>query len=339
MKRKMKVLLSTMAIGAISLFGVLGASCNAAGWVEDKIDQLMCKHEITEVIAAVDATCLEDGYSEYEVCIDCGYEVVARKVEKARGHQTVIVKGKPATCTGMGLSDGAICEVCGEIVVKQENTRALGHNKVEVDAVAPTCTKTGLTAGVVCDNEGCGQVFVAQQVVEMTEHRYYKGVCRDCGAIDFEIIDTSAMTEVEVEVGDRIGGGFYRLYNTDKDFLCGFIVVENNDGVGFGLLFDGLGVVTGNGSDFESYREIYAPADSKIRMIDSGMTYEDDGESIASQWIDIYIPANVSEIWIDGDKTLNIIVNNTSKLVAYVGMNTGYGPSDHISGCLFKLVP
>ena len=333
-----------MAIGAISLFGVLGASCNAAGWVEDKIDQLMCKHEITEVIAAVDATCLEDGYSEYEVCIDCGYEVVARKVEKARGHQTVIVKGKPATCTGMGLSDGAICEVCGEIVVKQENTRALGHNKVEVDAVAPTCTKTGLTAGVVCDNEGCGQVFVAQQVVDMTAHVYYKDECRTCGAVDVEAIkatDTSAMREVEVEVGDSIGGGFYRLYNTDVDTYTGMIVLENNDHVGFGLYFDGLGAASVNISAAADYVELAAPADSKIVTIDSGKTYEDDGETLALQWIDIYIPANVNEIWNDVDLTLNIIVNNnnTNKLVAYVSMTNIYAPLSHVPGCLFKLVP
>lgn len=313
MKRKMKVLLSTMAIGAISLFGVLGASCNAAGWVEDKIDQLMCKHEITEVIAAVDATCLEDGYSEYEVCIDCGYEVVQRKVEKARGHQTVIVKGKPATCTGMGLSDGAICEVCGEIVVEQENTRALGHNKVEVDAVAPTCTKTGLTAGVVCDNEGCGQVFVAQQVVKMTEHRYYKDVCRDCGITREEAIrtkDTSSMQQVEVQVGDVIGGGYYRLS-------------------GFGDEYTNM-VTTGNDLNIGIF------GGSLVLMLRGGEQHisKDSGIIIVVDWdlerntMDIYIPENVNIVTDEG----TFVIDNTTKLVSY-------GPSlVHQSGGLFKLV-
>ena len=332
MKRRFKVLLSTLAIGAISLFGVFGASCGAVDWVEEKFDQLTCAHETTDVIAAVEATCLEDGHSEYEVCIDCGWEVVAKKVEKATGHKTKVVKGRAATCTVMGISDGAVCEVCGEITVEQKNTPALGHHKVELKAVAPTCTQTGLTAGIACDNEGCGKVFVAQEVVDVVEHRYYNNICRVCSALEV-LPDTLSMTEVEVNVGDRIGGGYYRLYGVDaKNGESGLIVVQNNNGVGFGLyvsLFTAIAV----DKDY-NWTEIYAPATTSIIVLNDDYAYNTEGE----MFIDLYIPSYVSEVWSNGDKTLQVYVDNTSVLLAYVEDMSADGSLVHKSGGLYKLV-
>ena len=67
-----------------------------------------------------------------------------------------------------------------------------GCNHVEVidPAVAPTCTVTGLTEGKHCAK--CGEVFVKQEVVPVTDHSYVNGTCTVCGA-------TNNLTEVIAE--------------------------------------------------------------------------------------------------------------------------------------------
>lgn len=251
MKRSIKVMLSTIAIGAVSLFGVFGASCSAVDWVEEKINQLKCPHEYTDTVDAVAPTCTEDGHSQYKVCIDCGYEVTPKKVEKATGHKTKVIKGTPATCTEMGLSDAEECEVCGEIVVEHKDIPALGHNRVELPAVAPTCTETGLTAGIACDREGCGIVLVEQSVLEMVEHRYYKGECRDCGAIQYKFEDESTFTKTLVQGGDNLVGKTVRIMAKDYVAHNPYVLVVGDTGYGFAVenTDDGLKLVVSDGAD------------------------------------------------------------------------------------------
>ncbi len=286
MKRSVKVLLSTLAIGAISLFGVFGASCGAVDWVEEKFDQLTCEHATTKVEAAKAPTCTEDGWMEYEVCVDCGWEVTKKVVDEAKGHTIVVLEGYDATCTTMGKTDGSFCTVCEEVITEQKFTPALGHHKAELKAVAPTCTETGLTSGIACDNEGCGQIFVAQKVVETVDHNYYKGICRVCSAFEEEF-DTSAMTEVEVKVGDSFTGGVYRLYSEDSSNDVFELELDNGDFVfnlaytaGFAVYYDGV-------------NEINIPSTSVIKVLD--VDFADSGYSL-----ELYVPANIREEWEGG---------------------------------------
>ena len=53
------------------------------------------------------------------------------------------------------------------------------HTEVTDEAVAPTCTATGLTEGKHC--EVCGEVFVAQDVIDMVDHDFVDGACQYCG--------------------------------------------------------------------------------------------------------------------------------------------------------------
>ena len=72
-----------------------------------------------------------------------------------------------ATCAAAGLKV-KYCIMCGEAV--EEEIAVLPHTEVVDAAVEPTCTETGLTEGSHCDV--CGEVLVAQEVIEKLDHDY-----------------------------------------------------------------------------------------------------------------------------------------------------------------------
>ncbi len=77
----------------------------------------------------------------------------------------------PATCAAEGVRTYH-CTLCDES--KTEPIAKLPHTPVVDPAVAPTCTSTGLTEGSHCSV--CGQVIVAQTVVEKIPHNYVESV-------------------------------------------------------------------------------------------------------------------------------------------------------------------
>ena len=154
----------------------------------------------------VPATCTTEGYTETK-CIACGTSTKS-DIVPAIGHTEVVDAGKAPTCTETGLTDGSHCSVCNEVLVAQEEIAALGH-KYEGVATAPTCTEEGFTTYTcsVCDHsyvgdkvaalghtavidaavpatcteaglsEGkhcseCGEILVAQEVVNALGHSY-----------------------------------------------------------------------------------------------------------------------------------------------------------------------
>ena len=151
----------------VEIPGTDGWKCSVCGEILIEPSET-CKHENTEVIAAVDATCTATGLTEGKKCADCGKVLVAQEVIPATGHTEKVVPAVAATCTSTGLTEGKVCDVCGETLVEQTVTDKLPHTEKVVPAVAATCTSTGLTEGKVCDV--CGEVLVEQTVTEKTAH-------------------------------------------------------------------------------------------------------------------------------------------------------------------------
>ena len=168
--------LSVMTLGASALAG-----CSPVEDVKGWVDQLFCKHETREIVEAVDPTCTEDGYTEYEKCVDCGKEVTKGAVIEATGHTIKVTKGYAATCTTLGMTDEEKCTVCGEVIEEAKRIPVLGHKKKEVKAVAATCTEAGREAGVICEN-GCGTVYSGCEIIPAKGHTYENDLCKDCGA-------------------------------------------------------------------------------------------------------------------------------------------------------------
>ena len=92
------------------------------------------------------------------------------------------------SCTEGGYTTYT-CSICGESYVGDE-TAALGHTEEVIPAVAATCTETGLTEGKKCSV--CGEITVAQEVVDALGHDFAEGTCTRCGEADPDYVTVIA---------------------------------------------------------------------------------------------------------------------------------------------------
>ncbi|MBE6687069.1 MAG: hypothetical protein E7591_07540, partial [Ruminococcaceae bacterium] len=150
-----------------------GSHCDRCGEVlvaQEVVDATGHAYEVTE---HKDATCTEDGYDVYTCKNDASHTYTTELT--ATGHtegEAVVENNVEPTCTENGSYDLVVkCTVCGDELERETVTvDALDHDVVIDEAVAPKCEETGLTEGSHCDR--CGEVLVAQEVVDATGHAY-----------------------------------------------------------------------------------------------------------------------------------------------------------------------
>ncbi len=95
---------------------------------EDPTQDPTNNHTHTEqIIPAVPATCISNGYTEGKKCSECGEIILAPAKMAMLAHTPVTVKGTPATCLEPGVSDGAVCSVCNAVIMEQVTLAAKGH--------------------------------------------------------------------------------------------------------------------------------------------------------------------------------------------------------------------
>ncbi len=191
--------------------GVQHEECTVCGFKKSEGTTVAKKEHAIAKVEAKNATCTEDGNTEYWACPNCAKyyadeactEVITldSTVIPATGHtegEWVIVTNE--TCTEDGEKTLS-CTVCEE-VIKTEVIPATGHTEVALEAVAPTCTETGLTAGVKCSV--CEEILVAQEVIAATGHDWgewvtitpadvgvqglEKRTCKNCDAFEENIL-------------------------------------------------------------------------------------------------------------------------------------------------------
>lgn len=95
-----------------------------------------------EAIAAVDATCTENGNIAYWHCTDCDLyfsdangttEIdLSDTVVEATGHIAVIDEAVVPTYTTTGLTQGSHCSVCGQVLVAQEEIPVLAKDEYAI---------------------------------------------------------------------------------------------------------------------------------------------------------------------------------------------------------------
>ena len=163
--RKVIISIGLLAIFSLTVFGVVSCKDNTH------------VHSM-ESVAAVEATCTEDGNIAYYKCSVCGKyfsdadgkeEITADSVViPAKGHEIVSgVAAVDATCEEAGNIAYYKCSVCGkyfsdadgksEISADSVVVAAKGHTIVSVAAVDATCEEAGNIAYYKCSV--CGKYF------------------------------------------------------------------------------------------------------------------------------------------------------------------------------------
>ena len=146
-----------------------------------------CEHVTLRHVAAIDATCVEDGNVEFWYCPDCGKYYSDETGEHAISiDDTVIaatgehdwgawVTDSESSCTTGGTRH-RVCNVCGE---RQDETLPVGEHDLNfVKAVEATCTKEGNVAYWHCSECGknsadeFGEQNIDDIVIPAKEHSY-----------------------------------------------------------------------------------------------------------------------------------------------------------------------
>ena len=112
------------------------------------------------VIPGKDATCTENGMTEYTVCSVCGAILKAGSTIISEGHDWVVVEGEG--------TKRCICRRCGDVI--NQAVPALGHSRVTVAAVPATCEIDGIGEGVKCSV--CGVELEGFEVLPAIGHDY-----------------------------------------------------------------------------------------------------------------------------------------------------------------------
>ena len=145
--------------------GTKTRECNDCGYIETATLGAVA-HSIKHV-AAVPATCTDDGNIEYWYCSEClkkysdanATNEITDVVDPATGHTEVKLPAVEATCTATGLTGGKKCSVCGETLVAQNETPKLAHTEAtrEENRKEASCGATGsytlVTYCSVCKND------------------------------------------------------------------------------------------------------------------------------------------------------------------------------------------
>ena len=121
-----------------------------------------------QLLAAVSATCTENGLTEGKTCAVCGEILLAQTEIPATGHIEATDAALSPTCLTAGKTEGKHCTVCQAVLTAQQVIPAKGHTEAIDAAIAPTCTATGMSEGKHCTV--CGTVTVKQQIVPAAGH-------------------------------------------------------------------------------------------------------------------------------------------------------------------------
>lgn len=231
MKKSIKKVLTVLAVSAVSAVTLMVTGCNGSAndWIQEKIDQLNCEHATTKLIEAVAPTCTEKGSTEGVECVDCGKVITKPDTINAKGHSLIHYEELEATCLLSGLTEGEYCAVCDTWVKERKEIKATGHKVVELKGVAPTCTETGLGVGQGC--EYCGEVYVAQEVLPITDHKLnINGECITCDyvkveetalpacGVGHEFADYSEDGICDTVFSEQLNG-VYRIYRQEEDVI------------------------------------------------------------------------------------------------------------------------
>ena len=160
--------------GQVQLWWIGGTYVDLLSLSLEKVESTDCTHDSLTHVEAVEATCTEDGNTEYWYCADCDTYfsdedatteiTLDDTVVASTGHSYEEVVTEP-TCTESGYTTHT-CSACGDSYTDSE-TEALGHSYTSEVVKEPTCTENGLVT-YTCSR--CGDTY--SEETEATGHSY-----------------------------------------------------------------------------------------------------------------------------------------------------------------------
>ena len=169
-----------------------GKFCSKCGEILVPQEKIPAKGHTEKIIPRVESTCTEKGLTEGKECLVCQTVLVAQEFLPLKDHVEVIDAEVAATCIKTGLTEGKHCSVCSTVIVARQEIPVAPHtyddeydescnicgfirdpkcdhrNTEVISGKNATCTEIGYTNGRKCSK--CGEILVAQEVIEATGH-------------------------------------------------------------------------------------------------------------------------------------------------------------------------
>lgn len=179
----------------------------------NKVENVPALGHDVEIIKGYEATCLEDGLSDGQICKRCNEILVKQNIIEAHGHEFVTFT-KDSSCTEEGYIQKT-CEIC-KYVEKQQIAKK-NHEIVVEKGEEITCEHNGTTDKIYCKN--CGYI---EQDHEVIENKDEHGICKVCQKeyldIDWIEIELPSKTSKIEDVNALFNKGKYLKLTSDIEF-------------------------------------------------------------------------------------------------------------------------
>ncbi len=142
--------------------GVQSRVCSVCDTVENKV--IPAFGHTTQMLSAVEATCITEGLTEGSYCPTCKEILVAQEVIPAKNHTIVEDHAILPTCITEGKTEGSHCSVCDTVLVEQQPLAQLTSH-VFVSGVCQMCGQADLD---YIPTYGIGETWIVDGQWEFT---------------------------------------------------------------------------------------------------------------------------------------------------------------------------
>ena len=264
-------------------------------------------HVHTETIDnAIEPTCTRTGLTEGKHCSECGEIIIKQESVPVIPHTIVTDIAVAPTCTSTGLTEGAHCSICNTVIAEQHEVPIISHkyddkydeycnvcnyknpnpecSHSEVTLLASksaTCTESGLTEGSKCQK--CGEILIAQEVINPTGHgEYLKKIdakdatfdgegnveyweCSKCGKCYNDALSTNEISKSSTVISIIPSYTIKFIYDLDQGIYEEKRYSQNVD-----LFLNSISVDVATGYRFNGWYDNQSFAGDRIRHIPAG---------------------------------------------------------------------
>ena len=171
---------------------------------------IICDHVNTKILEETASTCIVQGHTAAEQCVDC--EEILNGYEK-----------KALIDHSFQNRDDDTCDVCGYV----RKLDCWHTSTIQLKPIEATCQSSGLTSGWSCD--GCGKIILAQTEIPAIAHKEgdwfvdkapsetEKGKAHTECAVCYTVLSTKELDVILPESDENVSSGFVFELNEDEN--------------------------------------------------------------------------------------------------------------------------